>query len=126
MSPEVANRSNVACRWLPALLLLFWMAESPGQDLDRSRWFDIPASPMDSALLLFSEQAGVQILVDARLTRGRVTSPLSGYYTPIEALDSLIAGTPLRSRVVARKTVVLAGLLPANAFAASPSLPGID
>ena len=81
---------------------------------------------MDSALLLFSEQAGVQILVDARLTRGRVAPPLSGYYAPIEALDSLIAGTPLHSRVVARKTVVLAGPLPANAFATSPSLPGID
>ena len=67
---------------------------------------------MESALLLFSEQAGIQILVDARLTENRQSPRVAGYYPAHQVLHRLIDGSELRPRFVARNTVALAGPQP--------------
>lgn len=137
LSPRVQPKTGGIRRWssLFALAMIGWVSASFGQGLEQSRWFDIPASPMESALLVFSEQAGVQILVDARLTQDLSAPAVSGYYPTNQVLHRLIRGSELKPRVVARNTVVLSGPVPGNHSSVSrlphplaplPGFPGID
>ncbi|WP_436579320.1 secretin and TonB N-terminal domain-containing protein [Janthinobacterium sp. MDB2-8] len=60
--------------------------------------FDLPAQPLDAALVAFGEVTGYSVLVSSQLAAGRVASPVRGDYTPAEALQRLLAGTQLGAR----------------------------
>ncbi|KAF0808242.1 HasR protein [Alcanivorax sp. S71-1-4] len=62
------------------------------QSVPAARHFEIPALPLDSAVLIFAEQAGVEVFVDASLSDLR-GNPLSGQYSLEAGLDALLAGT---------------------------------
>ncbi|MBH1984684.1 MAG: STN domain-containing protein, partial [Burkholderiales bacterium] len=55
--------------------------------------FDLPAQPLDAALVAFGEVTGYSVLVSSQLAAGRVAAPVRGDYTPAEALQRLLAGT---------------------------------
>jgi len=58
--------------------------------------YQIPAGTLDQALNRFAGTAGVELSVDAALTRGKTSPGLQGSYTVDEALARLLAGQDLR------------------------------
>ena len=70
--------------------------------------FDIPAQPLISALVAFSETANLQLLFDASMARDVSSPGVSGAFTPEAALQRLLTGTPLVYRFVNPTTVTLA------------------
>lgn len=61
-----------------------------GKGLDREVQFDIPRQPLEEALLAFSKQADVQILVDGSSLSGRESEGLSGRFAVRDALYRLL------------------------------------
>lgn len=54
--------------------------------------FDIPAQPLHSALEVFGAATGWSGFYSADTTVGRISQPISGWYTPDAALRQLIGG----------------------------------
>lgn len=69
----------------------------------------IPAGPLTPALNRLAAQAGLQILFDAGLTRGKTTRGVRGALVPEQALDRLLAGTGISGRFAGSTQVVLTG-----------------
>lgn len=60
--------------------------------------FDIPAGPLDQALLSFGRQSGIGVSADAALTAGLRSGGLHGRHAPADALSMLLSGTGLVAR----------------------------
>ncbi|WP_408005708.1 TonB-dependent receptor [Pseudomonas carassii] len=60
--------------------------------------FDIPAQPLDSAVLAYAEQSGVQVFFDSRTLAGLQSEGLHGGYGIEEGLHRLLRGMPVRYR----------------------------
>ena len=95
--------------------------------------FDLPAQPLDAALVAFGEVTGYSVLVSSQLAAGRVAAPVRGDYTPAEALQRLLAGTQLGARFSGSNAFTLLALadapvapapVPAGAVPAAPPLQG--
>lgn len=69
--------------------------------------FELPAQPLDSAVLAFSKQSGIQLVFDATLGGGARANAVEGKYTVREALDRLLAGTGLGWRFLNKRTVTI-------------------
>lgn len=81
---------------------------------------DIPAQPLDRALLDLAEATGTRLIYDADMTRGKRSAELAGDYTTSEALRRLLAGSGLRHRINGDGSITLEAA-PAPAVAsASP------
>jgi outer membrane receptor protein involved in Fe transport len=57
--------------------------------------FEISAGPAESTLKQFSAQSGVQLVFPTDRTQGVRTNAVRGAFTPREALERMLAGTPL-------------------------------
>lgn len=57
--------------------------------------FNVPADAADKALSQFSAQAGVQVVFPTDLVQGVRTNAVQGTFAPREALEKMVAGTPL-------------------------------
>lgn len=57
--------------------------------------YDIPAQPLSSALVSFSNATGLQLFFDAGLVRGKMSSGVKGAMSRGEALGRLLAGSGL-------------------------------
>jgi hemoglobin/transferrin/lactoferrin receptor protein len=69
-------------------------SQTPQQASPVARDFNIPAQPLQSALLTFNRQSGMQITSAANATQQGVrVNTLSGRFTPQQALEKLLAGT---------------------------------
>jgi hypothetical protein len=95
--------------------------------------FDLPAQPLDVALVAFGEVTGYSVLVSSELAAGRTASPVRGDYTPAEALQRLLAGTQLGARFSGSNAFTLLALadapvapapMTAGAGPAAPPLQG--
>lgn len=60
--------------------------------------FDIPAQALDSAVLAFAEQAGVQVFFDSRKLAGLRSEGLRGEHSAQQGLGLLLRGSPVRYR----------------------------
>ena len=60
------------------------------------RNYRIPAGPLDQALTRYASEAGVELSVDAALTRGKQTPGLAGNYTVLDGFAGLLQGQGLR------------------------------
>src|SRR5690606_8422959 len=58
--------------------------------------FDIPASSAEKSLRRFSSQSGLQVIFPTAAVRGVRTQALHGEFTIREALERLLASTPLQ------------------------------
>lgn len=93
-------------------------------DLSQVVQFDIPAQTLGAALLRFSEQAQLQMIVESRLAEAVSAPPLKGAYTRGAALKLLLEGSGLTFRMVGNAAVAIhavhsggdeGGVLPAGA-----------
>ncbi len=57
--------------------------------------FNIPASSAEHGLRHFVRQAGVEVVFEVELVKGRQTNAVEGRFTPRGALEALVAGTGL-------------------------------
>src|SRR5688572_33477717 len=71
-------------------VLLACQSAIAGVDLSRVIRFDIPAQGLGAALLEFSKQARVQIIVESRLAESLSTPNLKGHYARGSALEMLL------------------------------------
>lgn len=76
-------------------------------DLSSTARFDIPAQPLQSAVVWFTQQAGIQVTSAGETLRNRRSSPVSGELTAEAALTQLLSGTALDWRAVDPNTVVI-------------------
>jgi iron complex outermembrane receptor protein len=76
-------------------------------DLSRVVQFDIPAQTLGAALLRFSEQAQLQVIVESRLAETVTAPPLKGAYRRGDALKLLLAGSGLTFRMVGNGAVAI-------------------
>ena len=77
---------------LPALAI----AASPAADTPISRQqlhFQIPAQPLASALIAFSQQSGWQVSAESTVLNGLTSSPVDASTSPEKALAHLLRGT---------------------------------
>jgi hypothetical protein len=81
-------------------------------ELARVVQFDIPAQPLGAALLRFSEQAQLQVIVESRLAESVSAPPLKGAYTRGDALKVLLSGSGLTFRMVGNAAVAIHAAAP--------------
>lgn len=68
---------------------------SPAAALDQRRSFDLPAGPASAAFKQFIAQSQVQLLFVADEVEGVRTAAVRGDFTARDAIERLLAGTPL-------------------------------
>jgi hypothetical protein len=81
---------------------------APPSELD----FNIPSQPLDSALQIYGDQAGVQVLYESQLAVDRRSAAVQGRFSAAAALDLLLSGTGLIVREVRPSSITIA--LPAQ------------
>jgi len=84
--------------------------------------FSIAAQPLDAALLDFSEQADLQVLIATELAAGLHSNEVTGRLAPLDALARLIAGNGLQVQIIGDHTVAISrtGSSPAGDKAVPP------
>ena len=65
---------------------------------EQTRAFDIAAQPLGSALILFGQQAGIQVSTSAQMLKNRQAGAVQGELSLEQALQQLLAGTGLIGR----------------------------
>ena len=101
------RRSVLALVLATASLFVAQNVASATVDLSRVVEFDIPAQTLGAALLRFSEQAQLQVIVESRLAESVSAPPLRGAYTRGDALKLLLAGSGLTFRMVGNAAVAI-------------------
>lgn len=91
---------------LPAIALAQATAASPASLLEE-RSYTIPAQPMTGALILFGQQADLQVTVDGALLRGLNAPTVQGRMAGQQALQQLLAGSGLTHRVENGTTIII-------------------
>lgn len=69
--------------------------------------FDIAREDLSLALNQVARQSHIEIAYSAELTRGKISPPLKGTYTPEQALKFLLKGSGLRVRRIAGGALVI-------------------
>src|SRR5262245_32575530 len=88
-------------------LLLACQSAIAGVDMSRVMRFDIPAQGLGAALLDFSRQAQVQIIIESRLADAVSTPGLNGKYRRGSALEMLLHGSGLTFRAVGNAAIAV-------------------
>jgi len=70
-------------------------AAAVAQHAEVRRSFSIPAQAAEPSLKVFSEQSGRGVIMNANTVEGIRTKQVRGMFTPLEALQHLLAGTGL-------------------------------
>lgn len=89
------------------LILLSSCFTAQADELDQIREFHIGAQALDAALIEFSEQAGVQLMVPTALVAGLQSSGVTGEYAANNALTLLLAGNDLTFQAIGEDTVAV-------------------
>ncbi|WP_347902149.1 TonB-dependent hemoglobin/transferrin/lactoferrin family receptor [Pseudomonas purpurea] len=76
-------------------------------DQQTAQMFDIPAQSLGTAVLLFAEQAGLQVLFDSQRLQGLQSAPLKGRYSVQEGLARLLGTAPVEYRFTGERQVTL-------------------
>jgi outer-membrane receptor for ferric coprogen and ferric-rhodotorulic acid len=71
------------------------------------RTFSLPAQPLSTAVLRFSEQAGVQLVFGAQVAEGMSSNAVQGSYSIADALNRLLVGTGLKWRYLNAHTITI-------------------
>ena len=109
MSKLVARSTRVSLI-LALVLAVSVLGGRPGyaaMELGAQRHFDIPPQQLPSALLLFSEQSGIQVTSPGQLVEGKKSPGVVGTFNPAKALALLLKDTSLNFDVVDTNTVVI-------------------
>lgn len=82
--------------------------------LDATVSFDIPAQPLDTALLQYARQARVQVISSSPTLANRGAPPVQGSQTPRQALAQLLRGSNLSFVTTDDATVTITSAPPAK------------
>lgn len=104
-SPGKGSCGRVLLAWLATVLALPLAAF--GMDLDRRVDFDIPAQGLSSALIQFSKQARLQVVLSDDVA-GQSTQGISGQHAIKKALSELLGPAGLRYRIAGETTISVA------------------
>jgi len=94
--------------WSALFTILILCASARAKDAQHaSETFamSIPRQPLDSALQQLAHQCGVQMIFFSRVTEGLTAPPIEGDYTLSGAMERLLAGSGLTSRVIAPQMI---------------------
>lgn len=90
---------------LVALLVL--AAGVAGQGAGDERRYDIPAQPLDRALMTLGTVSRIDILYENGVVDGKTAAALAGRYTPRTAIAAMLRGTGLAFRFTSLNAVVI-------------------
>jgi len=76
--------------------------------------FDIPAQSLDTAILAYSRQSGLQVLSSAPALAHKETAGVRGIHTPREALRELLRKSDLSFAVAGEQTITILSTTPAS------------
>ncbi len=102
MNPRQTIRPLIAGFSTLALAIGSSLAVADGELL-----ISIPPGPAPKALEAWVDQTGLQLLYDAPVIEPWRTHGVAGTLRPLEALDIMLAGTPIAYAVADRHTVYL-------------------
>jgi iron complex outermembrane receptor protein len=123
MPGQFRQRAQRAERRLASLVcaatLLFPLA-ALADDLGGSRQFDIEAQALDSALIEFSEQSNLQLMVATELVRDLASPGVRGKLTAVDALLALIGSNPLTYQPVGDRTIAIVAAATTTPQASAP------
>lgn len=99
----------LACLGLlsPATLVMIMPAVSIARPPAHAARFDIPAGPLADALVVYAQQANVQLLYTPDLSRGLRVAAVRGSFDPETALRRLLGDSGIRIRRAAPRVFVL-------------------
>lgn len=103
-------RTLIAVTLMTAILTAAPLARAT--DIPRDLAFDIPAQPMTDALLSYSEQARVQLILAADTSTLPPCLPLQGNMSAEDALSRLLAESGLEYYFSSPNTVTVRRVLP--------------
>lgn len=83
---------------LAALLLASIIATFAAPVAAERRSFDLPSDSAERAIKRLSDQSGAEVVFATGAAAGVRTKPVKGDYSPLEALQLMLAGTPLAAR----------------------------
>ena len=116
--PTMARRSEHAIHGILFSLFVVMIASPAGARADdllsREAHFEIPASPLSSALIQFSTQSGVQVAAASTDVTNLKSSGVSGTLPIRVALKTLLGGTGLEFSPVGDATVAIRSASNAN------------
>ncbi|MGY2178522.1 TonB-dependent receptor domain-containing protein [Pseudomonas azotoformans] len=91
-------------------------AEATGTPSDQAtRFFDIPAQPLTTALSAFARQANLQLGLEAGLVDGMQAPTLRGNFTQEQALQRLLGNAPVNWKIDGQRSLILSRRDAANA-----------
>lgn len=115
---------------LAALQLLAWSAIASGGDLQTRHRFEIPAQALDTALLAFSNQAEVQVLMWANTQSEARSAGVRGELAAVDALKAILENTGFAFQEIDKETIAIVqqdnGPKGASASASGSSAPRPD
>lgn len=74
--------------------------------------FNLPAQPLADALMAFGRISRLSVLAQSNLLDNRVSAPVEGDYSPVEALQRLLVGTGTEATFKADDQAVIVPLPP--------------
>ena len=93
--PSIVYAPRIVAFLLFAMCTALWRVSVAVDGLDREVTFDIAPQPLDHALLEFSKQSGIQIMVASRSVGNAVTQGVKGTHRASEALTLLLKDSGL-------------------------------
>ena len=87
-------------------LLLFGCATTAGAQAQSRFVFDLPGESLSQALRDVALQTGRDVIAPDDLVQARRAAPLSGTFTPEEALQRLLRGSGMRYRLVGNSIII--------------------
>ena len=105
----VSQLGNLLVRGMTAVLIVLLSLAIPAyaDGLDQIRDFNIDEQALDTALIEFSEQAGVQLMVPTELIADLRSPSIAGQYAADKALIVLLEGSELTFQAIGDDTVTL-------------------
>lgn len=101
-------KTRTSCTAVGLLASLTLAASAHGSgNLREKIAFDINAPSLVQALMQFTQQSGLQLMVPTDGTTNSPAPKVVGSYTPTDALDQLLVGSPLRYEFANSRTVAI-------------------
>src|SRR3712207_6576045 len=92
---------------LHVCLAISTASSQPLKALNSTSSFQIPAQPLPTALLRYTEQSGVHVTSSARLVENKRSRAIAGQYDARSALTKLLEGTSLGFEPIDDSSVVI-------------------
>jgi hypothetical protein len=87
--------------------------------------FDIPSQPLMSALEQYGASAGRELLYDAKLAPGRISTKLQGDFSRTQALQILLSGTGLVASFATDNAIVIVPAQQPRSYPTEASVPAL-